>query len=156
MPFTQSREVGQRAGPASVEWHNYRPMGTGTPAAEMARIVLVQSQLEDVKNFDDERTQKTLMQEASQVTFRYVGFIGFLCYTHKLTRLSFFRSILQPTVMDKYQQSLRGDKAAMSVLKSMSQVGTMDDEQLGKVSLSKFSSHFSRLITLIFRKWINC
>lgn len=35
--------------------------------------------------------------------------------------------------MEKYKESLRGDKQAMSALQSMSKIGTMDDRQLGKV-----------------------
>jgi len=108
---TQSKEVGMRAGPASIEWHRYQALGLQPPEEEMARIVLVQSQLADPRNFDDEKTQKTLMKEASDVSFR---------------------SILQPSVMEKYKESLRGDSVAMSALQSLSQVGTMDDRQLGK------------------------
>lgn len=46
-------------------------MGIQPPEVEMARVVLVQSRLADAKNFDDPKTQKTLMQEASNVSFRY-------------------------------------------------------------------------------------
>lgn len=70
-PFTsQNREVGLRAGPASVDWHRYQALGTKPPEEEMARVILVQNQLADASKFDNDRTQKTLMAEASEVSFR--------------------------------------------------------------------------------------
>lgn len=57
-----------RAGPASVDWHRYQALGIQPPEEEMARIVLVRGQLADVKNFDDEKTQRTLIKEASDAT----------------------------------------------------------------------------------------
>lgn len=67
---TRSREVGMRAGPASVEWHRYQALGIQPPEEEMARVILVQGQLGDPSKFQDEQTQKTLMKEAGDVTFR--------------------------------------------------------------------------------------